>query len=172
MADNFTCKHSEECVCYNIGNGCEGANGETCLHYGKCDYCINRGEEICCDVCDFVKKFVPIYADKNMFSDGKPKGFKPTGYRININHPAIHPLYENFYKNNGIEKTDRLSDRQRFHFEQIIFKMIKAGMIVVAGGIPAEMAAVMDVVCSQGEEDTERAEGNDEQEIQAKEFTE
>lgn len=44
------------------------------------------------------------------------------GYKININHPKIRPLYER-YK----EKLNAsiLSDRERYNFESIIFTMIQ-----------------------------------------------
>lgn len=44
------------------------------------------------------------------------------GYKINVHHPQIRPLYER-YKEKISERI--LSDRQRFAFEMIIFKMIE-----------------------------------------------
>lgn len=46
------------------------------------------------------------------------------GYKININHPQIKPLYERYkqYCNVTI-----LSDAQRLHFESLIFKMLQKG---------------------------------------------
>lgn len=46
------------------------------------------------------------------------------GYKININHPEICPLYERFKEK---MKTPILSDKQRFYFESLIFQMIKRG---------------------------------------------
>lgn len=46
------------------------------------------------------------------------------GYKINVNHPLIAPLYAHYKKWCG-EKI--LSDRQRLHFESIIFYLIKRG---------------------------------------------
>lgn len=44
------------------------------------------------------------------------------GYKININHPKIRPLYEAYKKKiNAII----LSDDERFDFERVIFKMIE-----------------------------------------------
>lgn len=52
-----------------------------------------------------------IYAPENKY-----------GYRININHPKILPLYEAFKrKKNAII----LSDAERSEFEAAIFKMIE-----------------------------------------------
>ena len=51
--------------------------------------------------------------------------FAPTnkyGYKININHEKIKPLYERF---KAKKKEIILSDKQRFEFETIIFKMIE-----------------------------------------------
>lgn len=39
------------------------------------------------------------------------------GYKVNVNHPQIQPLYEQFKKE---LKTPILSDRERFQFENII----------------------------------------------------
>lgn len=44
------------------------------------------------------------------------------GYRVNINHPKIRPLYERF-KNKKCEII--LSDKQRFEFEMIIMNLIE-----------------------------------------------
>ena len=44
------------------------------------------------------------------------------GYKINVNHPLIQPMYER-YKNHIGEKI--LSDRQRLNFESLIFQMIE-----------------------------------------------
>ena len=42
------------------------------------------------------------------------------GYRINIDHPQIKPLYEHYKRHIG---AIMLSDEQRHHFESLIFKM-------------------------------------------------
>lgn len=44
------------------------------------------------------------------------------GYKINIHHPQIRPLYERYKEYLG---ENILSDKQRFEFEMIIFKMIE-----------------------------------------------
>jgi len=44
------------------------------------------------------------------------------GYKININHPRIRPLYERFKDKAGEQI---LSDKQRVDFEMIILKMIE-----------------------------------------------
>lgn len=44
------------------------------------------------------------------------------GYQININHPKIRPLYEAYKKKIG---AIILSDKERFDFEDVIFKMIE-----------------------------------------------
>lgn len=52
-----------------------------------------------------------IYAPSNKY-----------GYKININHEKIKPLYERF---KAKKKALILSDDERFEFEAIIFKMIE-----------------------------------------------
>ena len=44
------------------------------------------------------------------------------GYKININHPKINPMYER-YKDKLGERI--LSDAQRFAFETAVFQMIE-----------------------------------------------
>ena len=44
------------------------------------------------------------------------------GYRVNINHPKINPMYER-YKDKLGERI--LSDAQRFAFETAVFQMIE-----------------------------------------------
>lgn len=48
------------------------------------------------------------------------------GYKININHPKIRPLYERFKRN---KKAIILSDRERFEFEIMILHFIQKGRI-------------------------------------------
>lgn len=52
-----------------------------------------------------------IYAPQNKY-----------GYKINVNHPQIKPMYDKYKKQIG-EKI--LSDAQRHHFESLIFTMIE-----------------------------------------------
>ena len=49
----------------------------------------------------------------------KPNSY---GYKININHPDIKPMYDKYKQHIG-EKI--LSDAQRLHFESLIFAMIE-----------------------------------------------
>lgn len=49
----------------------------------------------------------------------KPNNY---GYKLNVNHPQIQPLYERYKEHLG-EKI--LSDRQRYTFESLIFQMIE-----------------------------------------------
>lgn len=44
------------------------------------------------------------------------------GYRININHPQIKPLYDCYKRHTGAMI---LSEEQRQHFESLIFQMIE-----------------------------------------------
>ena len=44
------------------------------------------------------------------------------GYRINVNHPQIKPLYERYKRH---IKAIILSDVERFRFESMIFQMIE-----------------------------------------------
>lgn len=46
----------------------------------------------------------------------------PYGYKIDINHPKIRPLYERYKEKVG---EHILSDRQRRHFELLIFELIE-----------------------------------------------
>lgn len=46
----------------------------------------------------------------------------PYGYKINVNRPKIRPLYERYKEKVG---ESILSDRQRRHFELLIFELIE-----------------------------------------------
>ena len=50
------------------------------------------------------------------------------GYKLNVNHPQIFPLYEKYKRKIG-EKI--LSDNQRRTFELLIFQAIKCGKIEI-----------------------------------------
>jgi hypothetical protein len=52
-----------------------------------------------------------IYASEN-----------PYGYKLNVNHPKIRPLYERYKEKVGARI---LSDQQRQHFEMLIFEIIE-----------------------------------------------
>lgn len=49
----------------------------------------------------------------------------PYGYRININHPKILPLYEKYCEKIGMPLHIHLSRQQRLDFERIILRMIE-----------------------------------------------
>ncbi len=70
---------------------------------------------------DFDKAMSQARIDLNDSIYAKPNKF---GFKININHPQIKPLYERYKKWCG-EKI--LSDRQRLHFESVIFQLINRG---------------------------------------------
>lgn len=50
--------------------------------------------------------------------------FNPYGYRVNINHPLIRPLYERYKKWKKIPHGAALSDEERFEFEKYILEKI------------------------------------------------
>lgn len=60
--------------------------------------------------------------------DQEQKGFfnetNPYGYKINISHPQIRPLYDRYLRKLG---TPILSDGQRHQFEALIMHLIATG---------------------------------------------
>lgn len=46
------------------------------------------------------------------------------GYRYNINHPKIRPLYDAYKKRIGLAPHIHPTHRQRLHFESVIDRMI------------------------------------------------
>jgi hypothetical protein len=48
------------------------------------------------------------------------------GYRVNISHPKVRPLYEKFKRK---RKAMILSDQERFAFELIVHKLLQEGRI-------------------------------------------
>lgn len=66
---------------------------------------------------DIAQKLAKTQKNKSIFNQDNPYG-----YKINVSHPEIRPLYERYkQKLNAII----LSDKQRFDFEAVIFKMIE-----------------------------------------------
>lgn len=47
------------------------------------------------------------------------------GYKININHPSIRPLYERYKQKIGVPSRIGLSTAQRFEFERAILELIE-----------------------------------------------
>lgn len=52
----------------------------------------------------------------------------PYGYKINVNHPKIRPLYEKCKLKLNIVI---MSDRQRYDFESVIIKKIEKGELKI-----------------------------------------
>lgn len=47
------------------------------------------------------------------------------GYRVNIAHPAVAPLYERFRRWKGIPRNFPMSDAERLEFESYILEKVK-----------------------------------------------
>lgn len=47
------------------------------------------------------------------------------GYRVNINHPQVRPLYEAYHRHIGVPLHIHLTGKQRLHFEALLFRMIE-----------------------------------------------
>lgn len=70
-------------------------------------------------------KKIPFFSSLNLRTENdndsiyaKPNSY---GYKLNVNHPQIQPLYERYKKKLGVKI---LSDNQRLTFETIIFQAI------------------------------------------------
>ena len=57
-----------------------------------------------------------------MYDDSIYAKFNKYGYKVNINHPSVRPLYERYKELVG---EFILSDAQRFDFEQKFFMMLE-----------------------------------------------
>lgn len=55
-----------------------------------------------------------IYAPENAY-----------GYRLNVSHPKILPLYEAYHRRIGVPLHIHLTHEHRLHFEQAVFNMMK-----------------------------------------------
>lgn len=66
-----------------------------------------------------VEKFARISHDNDdsIFISGNE-----CGYKVNITHPLIRPLYERFKEKIGCPIVYPLSDRERFQFENLIIQ--------------------------------------------------
>jgi len=49
----------------------------------------------------------------------------PYGFKINISHPKIYPLYIRFKKSKNLPLHFPISDKQRAEFEEHIMKMLE-----------------------------------------------
>lgn len=49
----------------------------------------------------------------------------PYGYKININHHAVYPLYVAYHEKIGVPLHIHMTTAQRLHFESIIMRMIE-----------------------------------------------
>lgn len=68
-----------------------------------------------------MKKNESIY---NLDKDGYPCPNR-WGYRYNINHPSIRPLYEAYHKHIGVPLTIHMTTAQRMQFEAALDRMIE-----------------------------------------------
>lgn len=70
-------------------------------------------------------KKIPFFSSLNLRTENDNNSIyaKPNkyGYKLNVNHPQIQPMYERYKKKLG-EKI--LSDSQRLNFEALIFTAI------------------------------------------------
>lgn len=48
-----------------------------------------------------------------------------SGYRINVNHPKIKPLYEAYHRHVGVPLHIHLSHEQRMEFEMMVLRLIE-----------------------------------------------
>lgn len=56
----------------------------------------------------------------NVFNENNPYG-----YRLNINHPKIHELYQRYKAWKGIPNQFPLSDAERLEFESIVISKLE-----------------------------------------------
>lgn len=68
-----------------------------------------------------LKKNESIY---NLDKDGYPCPNR-WGYRYNINHPDIRPLYEAYHKHIGVPLQIHMTAAQRIKFEAVLDKMVE-----------------------------------------------
>lgn len=68
-----------------------------------------------------LKKNESIY---NLDKDGYPCPNR-WGYRYNVNHPDIRPLYEAYHKHIGVPLQIHMTTSQRLQFEAVLDKMIE-----------------------------------------------
>ena len=60
----------------------------------------------------------------NLGRDGLPCPNR-WGYRYNINHPDIRPLYAAYHRHIGVPEQIHLTSAQRLHFERLLDRMIE-----------------------------------------------
>ena len=65
---------------------------------------------------------IPKETDPIFISSEKPNRF---GYKINVNHPRIRPLFAAFLKHIGVPESVPITHAQRFLFEAMGMEMIR-----------------------------------------------
>jgi hypothetical protein len=66
-------------------------------------------------------KFEPLVAQ----NDSIYAPVNSSGYKINVNHPKIKPLYEAYHKHIGHPLHIHLSHAQRMEFEMMVLRLIE-----------------------------------------------
>lgn len=61
-------------------------------------------------------KTKPPAPSQDMFLHNNPYGFK-----LNVYHPSLHPLYERYKNSKGLSKRYPVGDAERIEFENYIF---------------------------------------------------
>ena len=54
-----------------------------------------------------------------------PEEKRRYGYRINVNHPRIRPLFAAYHRKIGVPENIHLSGAQRHHFEMAVIKLLE-----------------------------------------------
>lgn len=69
-----------------------------------------------------MKSVIPKETDPIFINPAKPNRY---GYKINVNHPRIRPLFAAFHKHIGVPESVPLTNAQRFQFEAMVMEMIR-----------------------------------------------
>ena len=69
-----------------------------------------------------MESVIPKGSDPIWISSDHPN---PYGYKINVNHPMIRPLFAAFHKHIGIPESVPITHTQRFMFEAMVMDLIK-----------------------------------------------
>lgn len=74
---------------------------------------------------------MPTIVDESIYIQSEPKGFSPTGYIYNLNHPQILRFYKQFKAKHGLSERWPISDEQRRAFDRAVTRTIDAGVLIV-----------------------------------------
>lgn len=69
-----------------------------------------------------MESVIPKETDSIFINPARPN---PYGYKINVNHPRIRPLFTAWHRKIGVPESVPITHAQRFQFEAMVMELIR-----------------------------------------------